>query len=134
MLVIGSFPSSTTNASACSWPLRLSGRSGSGPSQLLRSPALACRTSSTGISSISHVERFDDRAISVVAQRVERLSAGQPADLVDLVLTGELARFRRHRPVTHEFGTSETVVVGRARQFVGHPAAQPRLLLHLSNR
>src|SRR5215212_9618487 len=101
MLVIGSFPRSTTSASAWSWPLRLNGRSASGPSQLLRSPALACRTSSTGIRSISHVERFDDSAISLVAQCVDRLRAREPADLVDLVLAGELARFRRHGPVAH---------------------------------
>src|SRR3954451_9769048 len=106
MAVIGSFPSRTTSPSACASPLRLNGRRGSGPSQRLRSPALACRTSRTGIHSISHVERLDNRAISRIREGVERLRAGNPTDLVHLVLTGELAHFGRHRPVPHLLGAA----------------------------
>jgi hypothetical protein len=57
-----------------------------------------------------------------------------PARVVDLVRRSQGARGRGHLPVADGFGSSLGVTVGAGPDLAAQPAAQPRLLLDLTQR
>src|ERR687895_2055462 len=70
-------------------------------------------------------------AVALVAQELPRLVRIGPAQLVDLLVRGELARQGLHLPVAHELGPALGIGVARAGQLAAEPAAHAGLLLDL---
>src|SRR3954469_7517717 len=79
-------------------------------------------------------ERADELPVEVVAEQLERLGRLQPAQLVDLVVRGELAALGLHPVVAHELGAVLAVVVARVAERVRDAAGQAGLLLDLAQR
>src|SRR5581483_5092239 len=83
-----------------------------------------------GYRSRRRLEGLDDRAVMVVGQQLGCFGRGQPADLIDLRVGGEVPVPREglHRPVAHDLGAILGVAVAGGGQFLPEPAGEAGLL------